>query len=161
MITLIFLLACEPEAPPITAPQSHSWTEEAELVIAGLDEVERLAQQRQWEAARRLAEDVYHERWDPELERAAREMEGPVATGEIEYLFGLLMHDLQKTPSRDALKVRIRAINERVRKVADAAQYRFPPIGEKPSTPPPVSDGSHPIEPKVTPAWETLSPPKP
>jgi hypothetical protein len=159
MLWLFWVLGCAPTEQPITAPQAHSWQEEAELVINGLDEVETLFNQKQPEAARLLAEQIYTERWEPELERACRELEGEKATAEIEFLFGMLLNDLNRTPTRDVLKTRIRSINERVRKVAEAAQYRFPPLGEKPSEPPPQAPETHPLEPAISPSWETSTKP--
>lgn len=152
---LLIWLACKSEPTPITAPPTHSWDEEGELVLQGLDQVERLWEQKQPEAARTLAERVYTERWEPELERACREMNGPEKTMAIEYQFGLLLTDLKGNPSREKLDLRVHAIQDMVRKVAADARFRYPPIGEVvTTTPPPEGTVSRPIIPNQIPNWE-------
>ena len=154
-VMLLFWLACQSEPTPITAPPTHSWDEEGELVIQGLHQVQNLWEQKQSEAARTLAERVYTERWEPELERACREMNGPQKTMAIEYQFGLLLNDLKGAPSRDKVDLRVKVIQESVRKVAADARFRYPPIGEQPGA---VPEGgapvSHPIIPDQIPNWE-------
>lgn len=148
-------LACEQAVAPVAAPATHSWQEEGELVTQGLQEVYSLWQQKQPEAARMLAERVYTERWEPELERASREMYGAEKTTELEYSFGLLLYDLKGNPPKNRLEKRIQDISEQVRKVASDAHFRFPPVGERPIEPPPTAgEGSQPIVPMVSPNWE-------
>lgn len=153
---MLFLwLACQSEPIPITAPATHSWDEEGDLVVQGLHQVQELWEQKQPDAARTLAERVYTERWEPELERACREMNGPEKTLAIEYQFGLLLADLKGNPSRDKLDQRVRAVQELVRKVAADARARYLPSGQQagplPAGEPPVS---HPIIPNEIPNWE-------
>jgi hypothetical protein len=77
---LLLLLACSsPPPPPVLAPETHSWKDEAQLVIDGLDEVERLWKAGNKDAAKVLAERVYTDRWEPRLEQAARRIEGAAA----------------------------------------------------------------------------------
>ena len=152
---LLIWLACHGAPTPITAPPTHSWDEEGELVIQGLHQVQELWEQKQPEAARTLAERVYTERWEPELERASREMNGPEKTIVIEYQFGLLLSDLRGNPSRDKVEQRVHAIQDMVRKVASDAHFRYPPIGEQPGAPPVIGAvTSHPIIPDQIPNWE-------
>ncbi len=152
---LLIWLACGAEPVPVVAPPTHSWEEEGELVTSGLQEVYGLWQQKQPEAARLLAERVYTDRWEPELERACRAMNGEKKTTEIEYNFGMLLHDLKGNPSKDRLEKRIQDLSDEVRKVASDAHFRFPPVGERPSAPPPeAGEGSQPLVPEVAPNWE-------
>lgn len=152
---LLIWLACGAEPVPVVAPATHSWQEEGELVTSGLQEVYGLWQQKQPEAARLLAERVYTDRWEPELERACREMNGEKKTTEIEYSFGMLLNDLKGNPSKDRLEKRIQDLSDQVRKVASDAHFRFPPVGERPSAPPPeAGEGSRPLVPAAVPNWE-------
>ena len=148
-------LACKSEPVPIVAPATHSWDEEGDLVAQGLLQVQELWEQKQPEAARTLAERVYTDRWEPELERACREMNGPVKTMEIEYQFGLLLSDLKGNPNRDKLDQRIHGIEDMVRKVATDARFKYPPIGENlGAAPPKDAPSSRPIVPDQIPNWE-------
>jgi len=154
MILFLLLVSCSkpPEAP--LAPELHGWAEEAGLVVDGLSEVKALWKQNQREAARKLAEQVYTERWEPRLERAAMQIDAAAAR-QTEYAFGLLLVELETRAGRDHVEERIRALDERVEAVAKAAEQRFPPPGQA-GAPAVVSDGapSRPIVPAVAPAWE-------
>jgi hypothetical protein len=151
---LLIWLACQSPPPPITAPDTHSWDEEGELVIQGLHQVEVLWDQKQPEAARMMAERVYTERWEPQLEPACREMDGPEKAMAVEYDFGLLLNDLKGNPSRDKVDQRIQTITQAVRKVATNAHLRYPPIGEHPTAPNADAAPSRPIVPQQIPNWE-------
>jgi hypothetical protein len=151
------LLACSPPPPPPLAPETHSWKDEGELVIQGLDEVEDLWKQGQKEAARTLAERVYTDRWEPQLERAVERSSPPEERMRLEYQFGLLMADLEGKGT--SVSDRVHELQEEVRVVADTAARNFPPPASAglPAPPPPASEGSHPIVPDVKPAWDGSS----
>jgi hypothetical protein len=152
---LFLLLACaEPPAP--MAPEAHSWPDEGKLVVAGLEEVEALWGQNQRAAARTLAERVYSERWEPRLERAQRESEGPTKSTETEYAWGQLFLELERRGGKDHVAERIAALEDTSRQVAEAAARSFPSPPEV-NAPPPlpeVASGSKPVVPSVRPAWE-------
>ncbi len=159
---LLLLLACSEPAEIPLAPETHTWKQEGELVVAGLEEVERLWKAGNKDAARVLAERVYTERWEPRLEQAARRMDGAAAgpdgplvpVVEMEYAFSLLLVELEGN-GRD-IERKVHDLEERTRAVADAAARTFPPPE---SAGLPVPDGAHaggskPIVPDVRPAWE-------
>ncbi len=151
---LLLVLACQKPDAPVLAPETHTWSEEGELVVQGLEEVERLFKAGNKDAARVLAERVYTERWEPRLEQAARRMDttGPVI--ETEYAFSVLLLELQGN-GRD-IEAKIHALQETTRGVADAAARSFPPPESAglPAPPAPAGEGSKPIVPDVTPNWE-------
>ena len=149
---ILLLLACADPPPPDMAPHASSWKQEAELVVEGLESVEALWNEEQRAAAGTLAERVYTERFEPRIEVALREMEGPDATAQVEYQFGQLRFALE---GRDRTKVeaRIEALERRVRVIGDAAERAFPPPGQDVVAPSPPAD-VRPIVPKVPPAWE-------
>ena len=157
---LLLLLACADPPEATLAPETHTWQAEGELVVDGLEEVERLWKAGNKDAARVLAERVYTERWEPRLEEAARRMEGapgnelgPVV--EMEYAFSQLLVELDGN-GRD-LERKVHDLEEKTRAVAEAASRTFPPPASAglPVPPPKASDGSKPIVPDVRPAWET------
>jgi hypothetical protein len=152
---LLLLLACA-EPPTPMAPATHSWQDEARLVADGLNEVERLWEQDQRKAARMLAERVYTERWEPRLERAERELEGPVRATRSEYAWGQLLVALEGRTKLDAVKERTAAVEDRARQVAEAAARSYPPPPEvdAPAPLPVLAPGSKPVVPSVRPAWE-------
>lgn len=149
------LLACQKEAPAPVVPETHAWKDEAELVSSGLQEVLGLVNAGSRPAARVLAERVYTERWQPRLEPALREMESPEATAQVEYAFGQLLVDLDGTAPPNKLQERVRALDNRVRAVAEAAARSFPSPADL-AAPPPAEPtaGSKPVVPDVKPRWE-------
>lgn len=151
---LLLALACQTSEAPVLAPETHTWKDEGELVVQGLEEVEALFKAGNKEAARVLAERVYTERWEPRLEPAAQKMPelGPVI--ETEYAFSVLFVELDGS-GRD-IEGKIHALQERTRAVAEAAARAFPPPESAglPAPPPPAADGSKPIVPDVKPNWE-------
>lgn len=153
MILALFF-ACQKSEAPVLAPETHTWKEEGELVVQGLEEVERLFKAGNKGAARVLAERVYTERWEPRLEQAARKMDGTGPVIETEYAFSVLLVELEGN-GRD-IEAKIHALEEKARAVADAAARTFPPpeAAGLPAPPPPAADGSHPIVPDVRPNWE-------
>lgn len=152
MIMFFLLPACEPPVEATLAPETHTWKEEGELVVQGLEDVERLWKAGNRDAARVLAERVYTERWEPRLEVAASRM-GPVI--ELEYAWSLLLLDLEGN-GRD-LERKIHELEQKARTVAEAAGRSFPPPASAglPAPLAPSSEGSKPIVPDVKPAWET------
>lgn len=148
------LFACSEPPSPAPTPEAHSWKEEGELVIAGLEEVKSLWKAGQHEAARTFAERVYTERWEPQLERAVVKMSAPEERDRLEYAFGLLMVDLDR--NAPGVPDRILKLEGEVRTVADAAARAFPPLESagQPPPPAPAGDGARPIVPDVKPAWE-------
>lgn len=146
------LLACaEPPEAPVT-PEGHDWATEGALVVAGLNEAEALWKQNQREAAASLAAQVYTERWEPRLERAAMKLD-PAEARKTEYAFGQLLVEMERKAGRDKVSERIRLLDERVEAVAKQAEAAFP---EGSSVPVPVAPAavSKPIVPSVAPAWE-------
>jgi hypothetical protein len=123
-MTLLLLLACQKTEAPALAPETHTWKEEGELVVQGLEEVEALHKAGNRQAARVLAERVYTERWEPRLEQAARRMDatanGPVI--ETEYAFAVLMLELDGN-GRD-LEAKVHTLQEKTRAIAEAAARR-------------------------------------
>lgn len=160
MFTLPLLFACAPPVETTLAPETHTWKQEGELVVEGLEEVERLWKAGNRDAARVLAERVYTERWEPRLEEAARRMDGTGAVAEMgpvvemEYAFSLLLVELEGN-GRD-LERKVHDLEEKTRAVADAAGRTFPPPESAglPAPPAAGTDGSRPIVPDVKPAWE-------
>lgn len=151
---LILLLACS-EPPVPMAPEAHSWQDEAKLVVDGLEEVEDLWSQDQRTAARTLAERVYTDRWEPRLEPAEREIEGPVLTAASEYAWGQLLVELDRRAGKDKVVERIAALEDKTRSLAEAAARKFPSPPDVDAPPPmPESTGSKPIVPSVRPRWE-------
>ena len=155
-MTLLLLLACQKTEAPALAPETHTWKEEGELVVQGLEDVEALHKAGNRQAARVLAERVYTERWEPRLEQAARRMDatanGPVI--ETEYAFAVLMLELDGN-GRD-LEAKVHTLQEKTRAIAEAAARSFPPPESAglPAPPDPAADGSHPLVPDVPPNWE-------
>ncbi len=141
-----------PEVP--LSPELHGWKEEGDLVVNGLAEVKALWKEGQREAARKLAGQVYTERWEPRLERAARQID-PDACRQTEYSFGLLLVELEVKGGRDHVDERIRAVDERVEAVTRAAEKAYPPPGQA-GAPQAMQDDapSRPIVPPVAPAWD-------
>lgn len=159
MFALLALLACQDPPPPVTAPTAHSWKDEAELVVDGLEEVKALWDQGQKSAAKTLAERVYTERFEPRIEPALREMEGPKETAQVEYGFAQLQLALDGK-DRAALEERISTLERRTRAIGEAAERAFPPPGQAAAPPPPPKD-IKPIVPDVPPAWEVDKAPAP
>lgn len=147
------LLACTEDAPPQLAPDTHGWKEEGDLVVAGLTEVRHLWREGHKDAARVYAERVYTERWEPRLEPALQQMEGPLRTLEIEYRFGQLIWSLERTTPLKQIEADVQKLEQDVRTVADAAGRAFPPPGTAPQ-PPASTNTTRPIVPDVPPAWE-------
>lgn len=145
---------CEPEAPPLVAPEAHTWADEAELVVKGLDEVEALHAQGQRSAARTLSARVYTERYEPRLERALRQAEGDRAALEVEYQFGQLTLLLDAPADAKVLGERVDALQRRVRAVADVAKGAFPPPGSAALPAPGKAREARPEVPDVPPNWE-------
>ncbi len=153
MIFALALAACQTSAPPpVDAPMAHSWKDEAELVVDGLEEVKSLWDQHQKSAAKTLAERVYTERFEPRIESALREMEGPIETAKVEYAFGQLQLVLDGK-DRGVIEEQISDLERRTRAVGEAAERAFPPPGQAAAPPPPPKDVK-PIVPDVPPAWE-------
>ncbi len=151
--------ACQapPEVP--LAPEVHGWKEEGDLVVGGLTEVKALWKQGQREAARKLAEQVYTERWEPRLERAARQVD-PDAARQTEYAFGLLLVELESRAGRDRVDERIRTVDERVEAATRSAEKAFPPLGEAGAPVEVIGDAqSRPVVPSVAPAWDAPADP--
>lgn len=153
MFSLLSLLGCAEPPAPVLAPETHSWQQEAELVVSGLAEVLQLWDQSQQPAARTLAERVYTERFEPRLEPALEQMEGPKETAVVEYSFGQLEVALEGK-DRGVIDERISLIDRRMRAIAESAERAFPPPGQAASAPPPPKDVK-PIVPDVPPNWET------
>jgi hypothetical protein len=150
VITL--LLACAEPPAPVLAPDAQSWKEEAELVVEGLEAVEALWNEGQKSAAGTMAERVYTERFEPRIEPALREMEGPEAAATVEYAFGQLRVVLDGK-DRARVEASINELERRARAIGEAAERAFPPPGEAPKPPPPPKD-VRPLVPDVPPAWE-------
>jgi hypothetical protein len=151
---ILLALACQPSEAPVLAPETHTWKQEGDLVVAGLEEVEALFKAGNRDAARVLAERVYSERWEPRLEVAARKLPELGSVIETEYAFSVLLVELDGG-GRD-IEGKIHALQERTRAVAEAAARAFPPPESAglPTPPPPAADGSRPIVPDVKPNWE-------
>lgn len=169
LIAVVLGAACEkPPVAPLT-PELHGWKEEGDLVVTGLAEVKALwkqgqpepgtradspARRGQREAARKLAEQVYTERWEPRLERAAMQLDPKVAR-QTEYEFGLLLVELEGHGVHDRVEERIRAVDERVEAASRAAEKAFPAPGQAGSPALATGDApTRPIVPAVAPAWD-------
>lgn len=152
---LFLALACQPEEPPVLAPETHTWQEEGELVVAGLEEVEHLFKAGNKEASRVLAERVYTERWEPRLEVAARKMPEVGSVVETEYAFSRLFVELEGN-GRD-IDDKVHSLQETARAVAGAASRAFPPPDSagQAVAPSPPGGGSKPMVPDIRPAWES------
>ena len=148
----LVLLACQAPPPPVAAPMAHSWKDEAELVVAGLEEVKGLWDQGQKPAAKTAAENVYTDRFEPRIEPALREMEGPKETAKVEYGFAQLQLALDGK-DRTVIEEQISDLERRTRSIGEAAERAFPPPGQAAAPPPPPKDVK-PIVPDVPPAWE-------
>ncbi len=152
-VVMWWLLACADEPAPVVVPEVHGWKEEGELVVDGLEEVERLWRAGQKEAARTLAERVYTERFEPRLEPALVRGKGELEAMRLEHAFGLLFVELEGR-GQGAL-ARIAKLEEDVRAVANDAALTFPtPPGVGAPAIPKAAEGSTPIVPDVRPAWE-------
>lgn len=145
-------LACAEEPVVVAPPDTHTWADEAQLVVAGLHDVETLWEAGQKSAAKTLAERVYTDRFEPRLEPALREMEGAKSAAIMELSFGHLQLALG---GKDRGKVadRVESIERRVRVVAEAAARAFPPPGQ-PALPPPPPKDVRPLVPDVPANWE-------
>jgi hypothetical protein len=163
MLPVLFLLlaACQEEVAAPVAPEAHAWKDEAELVSEGLREVVSLAEGGSRPAARVMAERVYTERFEPKLEPALRQIEGPVAAAEVEYTFGLLMLDLEGAAPPNRIEDRVRTLDTRVRAIAESAARSFPSPSDLAAPPPPrPEEGSKPVVPDVKPKWEAGQDPR-
>jgi hypothetical protein len=151
---MFLLFACAEPPPPSLAPDTHTWKDEGQLVVDGIEEVQRLYKAGNKDAAQVLAERVYTDRWEPRLEQAARRIPDGKPVIEIEYAWSRLFVELDG-PGRN-LEEQAHDLEETVRNVADAAGRAFPPPAESglPAPPPAASEGSHPIVPDVPPNWE-------
>ena len=156
MLAVLCLLACSEPPPPVTAPEAHSWKDEAELVVRGLDEVQALWEAGQRPAAKTLADRVHTERFEPRMEPALREIEGPRAAAQVEYNFGQLVLVLD-SKDRARVEERVDALALRMRGIAEAADRAFPPPGQAAAPPAPPTD-VRPVVPDVPPAWEATEP---
>lgn len=156
MFALLLLAACDTPPPSVVAPEAHSWKDEAELVVRGLEDVQALWESGQKPAARTLADRVYSDRFEPRIEPALREMEGDHATAEVEYAFALLAVSLDGK-DRTKVETRVEALERRVRSVAEAAERAFPPPGKAAAPPAPPKE-VRPLVPDVPPAWEAGEP---
>ncbi len=141
----------------MSAPDAQSWREEAELVVEGLESAEALWNEGQRSAAATLSERVYTDRFEPRIEPALREMEGPEAAALVEYSFGQLRVVLEGV-DRTKVEARIDEIERRTRAVGEAAERAFPPPGQAPVAPAPRAD-VRPIVPSVPPAWDLADEP--
>ena len=159
MPLLLALFACQDPPPAVVAPVTHSWKDEAELVVEGLESVKALWDQDQKPAARTMAERVYTERFEPRIEPALREMEGPGETAKVEYTFGQLQLVLEGK-DRAAVESQLSDLERRTRAVGEAAERAFPPPGQA-AAPPPPPKNVRPMVPDVPPAWEADHAPPP
>jgi len=153
-------LGCESEPAPVAAPEAHSWADEAELVVKGLDEVEALHAQGQKSAARTMSARVYTDRYEPRLEPALRKAEGEGAVLELEYQFGQLTLALEGNDTQ-GVEARVAALQRRVRAVADAAKAAVPPPGSTPVMEATPRREARPEVPDVPPNWEAGEAPAP
>jgi hypothetical protein len=96
---------------------------------------------------------VYSERFQPHLEPAVREMDGPAHCAELEFEFGRLLVALE---GRDGARVTagIEGLEQRLRTVGDAAARAFPPPGIGPVESPKPGEQVRPTVPDVPPNWE-------
>ncbi|MSQ03286.1 MAG: hypothetical protein EXR71_15575 [Myxococcales bacterium] len=156
MLAVLSLLACAEPPPAVTAPDAHSWNDEADLVVRGLDEVQSLWESGQRPAAKTLADRVYTERFEPRMERALRGIEGPQAAAQVEYAFGQLILVLDGK-DRARVEERVDTLALRIRSIAEAADRAFPPPGQAAAPPAPPAD-VRPVVPDVPPAWEAAEP---
>ncbi|MBM4392772.1 MAG: hypothetical protein FJ090_16735 [Deltaproteobacteria bacterium] len=146
-------IGCAEEPAPPAAPASHTWADEAELVVKGLDEVEALHAQGQKSAARTMSARVYTDRYEPRLEPALRKAEGEGAVLELEYEFGQLTLALDSNDPK-VVEARVAALQRRVRAVADAAKAAVPPPGSTPAAEAAPRREARPEVPDVPPNWE-------
>ncbi len=146
------LLGCAEEPEPVMVPEAHTWVDEAELVVRGLDEVEALHVAGQRAAARTLASRVYTERYEPRLERALRKAEGEREATVVEYQFGQLALAVEGTDSK-LVGERVDGLQRRVRALAQAAAGAFPLPGGV-VIPPTAGREARPEVPDVPPNWE-------
>lgn len=156
-LILAFFLACASPPPPVTPPEAHSWNAEAELVVAGLESVQSLWEAGQRPAAKTMAERVYTERFEPRLEPAMRQMDGPKTAAQLEYSFGWLATVLDGK-DRARVEAHVDELQRRVRGVAEAATSAFPPSGE-PVVAPVEKSEALPVVPDVPPNWESVPEP--
>ncbi len=154
---LTLFLSCASAPPPVTPPEAHSWKAEAELVVAGLESVQSLWEAGQRPAAKILAERVYTERFEPRLEPALRQMDGPKAAAQFEYSFGRLTAVLDGK-DRARVESQVDALQRQVRGVAEAASSVFPASGQPVAAPAPKSE-AYPVVPDVPPNWEAVPEP--
>lgn len=145
-------LGCAEPPVAVVAPEAHTWPDEAELVVKGLEDVERMWESGQKSAAATLAERVYAERFEPRLEPALREMEGPTEAAAVEYGFGQLLVALAGK-DRAKIALRVDTLQRRTRAIAESAARAFPPPGQAPEAPPPPKD-VRPLVPDVPANWE-------
>jgi len=155
------LLACEGSIPalpraapePVSAPETHSWKEEGQLVVDGLEQVKKLYREEQRDAARVLAERVYSERFEPRLEPALARMKGESERARVEYSFGQLLLALEGR-GKKAIDL-IATLQATATAIAADAQRAIPAPGE--ATAPVVTakpEDLKPIVPDVKPNWE-------
>lgn len=149
----VLWLGCVEEPAPVAAPEAHTWADEAELVVKGLDEVEALYAQGQKSAARTMSARVYTDRYEPRLEPALRKAEGDRAVLELEYQFGQLTLALEGSDAK-AVEERVAGLQRRVRAVADVAKAAVPPPGSTPMAEAAPRREARPEVPDVPPNWE-------
>lgn len=152
MWTSWLLLGCAEPPTPVVAPESHTWVDEAELVVKGLDEVEALHAQGQRAAARTLAARVYTERYEPRLEPALRQAEGDLEATRVEYQFGQLTVSVEGADGK-LVGERVDALQRRVRAAAQSAASAFPVPGSVAAPAGPRRE-ARPEVPDVPPNWE-------
>ena len=158
---LVSLLACEGSVPalpraapePVAAPETHSWKEEGQLVVDGLEQVKKLYRDEQRDAARVLAERVYSERFEPRLEPALAQMKGDAERARVEYGFGQLLLALEGRGKKPVEL--IATLQATATSIAADAQRAIPASGE--AAAPVVTakpEDLKPIVPDVKPNWE-------
>lgn len=147
-----FLLACAPPPEPVTAPEVHSWKEEGQLVIDGLEQVKQLYRDDQRDAARVLAERVYSERYEPRLEPALVRIKGERERLQLEYAFGQLVVMID-TRNKHTLE-HLGTLESKVTQVALDAQHAFPTPGETVVPATTEENSLKPLVPDVRPNWE-------
>ncbi len=156
----VWWVGCTEEPVPVAAPEAHTWADEAELVVKGLDEVESLYAQGQKSAARTMSARVYTDRYEPRLEPALRKAEGDRVVLELEYEFGLVTLALEGNDPK-LVEERVAALQRRVRAVGDAAKAAVPPPGTTPLTEVAPRREARPEVPDVPPNWEAGETPPP
>lgn len=164
-----FLLACtapspvvapDPASAPVTAPETHSWKEEGQLVVEGLEQVKRLHRQAQDEAARVYAQRVYTERFEPRLEPALAKLRGEPERVRLEYAFGQLFAYVGAHSNKTV--EHIGRLEQSVLALAGDAQRAFPPQGTPAAAVAPADESAlRPIVPPAVPNWEKGMEPKP